>query len=110
MPYSADLRSSWFHSKINTSWFYTFMEDDYHIEFEFEDDWQRKLFEEHIESCFTDYTHWKLFDHNRTEYKLDIYCNVLEFLSDCSVDYVNKHKAEVKLKHTDMSDSDSETN
>ena len=108
MPYSADLRCSWFVAELNTSWFYTFMDDDYHIEFEFENECEHRMFEDYIECCFTDYTHWKLFDHNRTEYKMDIYCNVCEFLHDCVMNYADKHK--LKLKHTDCeSESDSES-
>ena len=118
MPYSADLRGSYFHAELNICWFYEAMRD-YNKDFDFqptyceaieneteEDAIQTtiKYFEKHIEDAFNDYTVYKVFGHESGRYQYtvngdDVYSNVWEFLSDVADDY-SQNYPQVEITHT----------
>ena len=117
MPYSADLRGSYFHAELNMAWFYEAMSED-HKDFDFqptyfdtndeteEDAIQTtiKHFEKHIEDAFNDYMVYKVFGHTSGKYQYevqghDVYSSVWEFLSDVADDYSQNHP-EVEITHT----------
>ena len=125
MPYTADLRCSYFHAELNVAWFYEYLtERDYEIDFkprktrahdyianEKERTEKRvadtiSLYEHHLDSAFKEWVSYKVFGHeSNPKTKYDIYNDVWEFLEDATVEYIKTHP-DVVLKTPYDDDSD----
>ena len=99
MPYSADLRASYFTAEMNKSWVYESLTSDYQFDFTFigdEAENENFRYDCKIDEWFRGYTKAKLFDHDpENEYK--DYESVWDMFYEKSLDYITK-RAE---KHPD---------